>query len=149
MWSLDTFLSLGVLAIIAYFSLGDLIASIFRRGLPPAKRGRSRQSPPRVMRSDRSQLENSVNASAARSSAASLVQNVLPVQTAQEPARAETSNDMLVTVDELRRVAHAVELHTRGANEQKSIETSFECSKGAGAVWKRGKALFDAAKRGK
>lgn len=52
-----------------------------------------------------------------------------------------------VNVQELRMLAKAVTLKTRGSTKQEAIETAFGCKKGAGDNWRRASFLFDEAQK--
>jgi hypothetical protein len=49
------------------------------------------------------------------------------------------------TLDELRKLARAIEHNARGANKQQAIEDAFGCKKGGSTSWRRASALFDLA----
>lgn len=49
------------------------------------------------------------------------------------------------TLDELRRLARAIEHNARGANKQQALEEAFQVKKGGSAGWRRASQLFDLA----
>jgi hypothetical protein len=49
------------------------------------------------------------------------------------------------TLDELRKLARAIEHNARGANKQQALEEAFQVKKGGSASYRRASALFDLA----
>ena len=141
--SLDSALVVGVLVLLVWYKLSDVL-SWLQLGQRQAASGQRQAAS--GQRSTRSPGKNYRSARSARYNRVQQVQQVQQVQPAAPAPGAPGAGQILpATTLELTQLARAITLIATGSTEQVAIELSFHCSKGGGSTWKRAKALLDAA----